>query len=92
MMRTATGTVWPSIMTTIGFEEDADLMAMHVGEFEEEAENVLQLLTVLRADARDRDATHAQDTAAELVIALEHLAHHLGELLPRLQKQLDIEP
>lgn len=91
-MRTATETVWPVVMTAIGFEEDADLMAMHVGEFEEEAENVLELLTVLRVDAREKDGTYAQGTAAELVIALEHLAHHLGELLPRLQKQLDIEP
>lgn len=91
-MKTATETTWPVIMTVLGFDEDADLMAMHVGEFEEEAENVLELLTVLRADARERDTTHAQDTTTELVIALEHLAHHLGELLPRLQKQLDIEP
>jgi hypothetical protein len=79
-------------MAAIGFEEDADLMAMHVGEFEEEAENVLELLTVLRADAREKDATYAQETAVELMIALEHLAHHLGEFLPRLQKQLDLEP
>lgn len=91
-MRTATETVWPAVMTAIGFEQDADLMAMHFAEFEVEAENVLELLTVLRSDARNNDPTSAQDTAAELVIALEHLAHHLNGLLPPLQTHLDLEP
>jgi hypothetical protein len=79
-------------MNAIGFERDADLMAMHFAEFEIEAENVLELLAVLRANSRASDSTSAQDTAAELVIALEHLAHHLGGLLPPLQKKLDLEP
>lgn len=90
-MRTATETVWPMVMTALGFEKDVDLIAMHFGEFEEEAENVLELLTVLRAGARQEDTTQAQDTAAELVIALEHLAHHLNELLPALRAKLDLE-
>lgn len=91
-MRTATETIWPLVMRTLEFEGNADLMAMHVGEFEEEAENVLQLLTIMRAAARQEDATAAQDTAAELVIALEHLAHHLNEFLPPLRAKLDLEP
>ena len=91
-MRTAIETVWPMVMKALDFDEDADLMAMHVGEFEEEAENVLQLLTVMRAAARQEDATGAQDAAAELVIALEHLAHHLNEFLPPLRAKLDLEP
>lgn len=90
-MRTITETIWPAVMTALGFENDADLMAMHFGEFETEAENVLELLTVLRAAARQEDDTHAQDAAAELVIALEHLAHHLNELLPALRVRLDLE-
>ena len=79
-------------MAALDFEDDADLMAMHFGEFEAEAENVLQLLTVMRAAARQQDAASAQDTAAELVIALEHLAHHLNGLLPPLRAKLDLEP
>ena len=90
-MRTATETVWPMVMRTLEFGENADLMAMHVGEFEEEAENVLQLLTLMRAAARQEDTIGAQDSAAELVIALEHLAHHLNELLPTLRTKMDLE-
>lgn len=91
-MKIATETVWPDVMAAMGFEKDADLMAMHFAEFETEAENVLELLTALRADARQTDASFVQDTAAELVVALEHLAHHLGQLLPPLQAGLGVEP
>jgi len=91
-MRTATEAVWPMVMSTLGFEDDAYLLAMHAGEFEQEAENVLQLLTVMRALARQEDSAGTQDTAAELVIALEHLAHHLNELLPALRARLELEP
>jgi hypothetical protein len=90
-MKTATETVWPLVMRALDFEDDADLMAMHFGEFEEEAENVLQLLTVMRAAARQEDAAGTQDAAAELVIALEHLSHHLNDLLPPLRARLDLE-
>ena len=90
-MRMATEAVWPMVMSALGFEDDAYLLAMHAGEFEAEAENVLQLLTVMRAAARQEDAESTQDAAAELVIALEHLAHHLNELLPALRAKLDLE-
>ena len=91
-MKTATETIWPMVMSVLGLDADADLMAMHFSEFEEEAENVLELLTVLRAAGRQEDVMGAQDTAAELVVALEHLAHHLNELLPPLRVKLDLEP
>ena len=55
-MKTATEAVWPMVMSALGFEDDAYIVAMHAGEFEEEAENVLQLLTVMRAAARQEDA------------------------------------
>jgi hypothetical protein len=90
-MRTATETIWPMVMKALDFEEDADVMAMHVGEFEAEAENVLQLLTVMRSVVRQGDEAGAQDVAAELVIALEHLAHHLNAFLPPLRAKLDLE-
>jgi hypothetical protein len=52
----------------------------------------LDLLTVLRTNGYHADAAGAQETAAELPIALEHLQSHIAELLPILQTQLDIEP
>lgn len=91
-MRTATETGWPMVMKALAFDEDAAMMELHVGEFEEEAENVLQLLTIMRAAARQEDPDSAQDAAAELVIALEHMAHHLNEFLPPLRAKLDLEP
>jgi hypothetical protein len=73
-------------------KDDSKLNAVHLQEIEGEAENVLELLTVLRTDTYRNDETAAQETAAELTIALEHLQHHIQELLPSLQKPLDLEP
>jgi hypothetical protein len=91
-MTTISETIWPAVVETVGFNTDNYILAMHLSEIEEEAENVLELLTVLRNDARHRDQNQAQETAAELTIALEHLEHHVRELLPRLQQHLEIEP
>ncbi len=91
-MTTLTESIWPAVVETIGFSQDQPLLAMHLSEIEEEAENVLELLTVLRSNAHHRDTVQAQDTAAELTIALEHLEHHVRELLPPLQGLLEIEP
>jgi hypothetical protein len=79
-------------LTTVGFTEKIDLLAMHLSEIEEEAGNVLDLLTALRAHTYRGDAAAGEEALAELTIALEHLAHHLNEALPNLQKQLEIEP
>lgn len=83
---------WLTVLRTVGLNENIDLLSMHLSELEEEAENVLDLLTVLRSNSYHSDHDSAQESAAELVIALEHLLHHIHELLPQLQKQLDIEP
>jgi hypothetical protein len=91
-MTSISESVWPAVVETVGFDRDNNLLAMHLSEIEEEAENVLELLTVLRNNAFHRDRVQAQDTAAELTIALEHLEHHVRELLPRLQEKLEIEP
>ena len=64
-MKTATETIWPLVMAALDFEDDADLMAMHFGEFEAEAENVLQLLTVMRAAARQQAREHGRKTGPE---------------------------
>lgn len=91
-MTTISESIWPSVAHTVGFETEQNLIAMHFSEIESEAENVLELLTVLRAHAYHHDQIEAQSTAAELTIALEHLAHHVGGLLPQLQALLEIEP
>lgn len=91
-MTTISETIWPAVVRTVGFDRDNSLLAMHFSEVEEEAENILELLTVLRNNARHEDQQQAQETAAELTIALEHLTHHVNELLPRLQEKLEIEP
>lgn len=91
-MTTIAESIWPLVAQTVGFETDTNLMAMHFSEIEGEAENVFELLAVLRNYAYHGDQAGAQETAAELTIALEHLYHHVGELLPRLQTQLEIEP
>ena len=85
-------TAWPSVAQTAGFEAESNVIAMPFSEIETEAENVLELLTVLRSNTHQGDRAEAQDTAAELTVALEHLHHHMGELLLRLQGLLEIEP
>ena len=91
-MCVTTQDIWYTVLKTLGLNENIDLFSMHLSEIEEEAENVLDLLTVLRSNAYHSDHDSAQESAAELVITLEHLLHHVHELLPQLQKQLDIEP
>jgi hypothetical protein len=84
--------IWPQVAQVIGFDADTNLLAMHFAEIEMETENVFELLTVLRNNAYHGDQLEAQETAAELTIVLEHLHHHVSELLPRLQEKLEIEP
>jgi len=92
MSSTATKEIWQAVCRLLGISEQPNLSVMHLQEIESEAENLLELLTVLRTDTYRSDAAAAQETAAELTIALEHLQHHIQELLPTLQKTLDLEP
>lgn len=91
METTITQDIWQEVSQLLNLSKQADLTSMHLQEIESEAENVLELLTVLRTDSYRADAGDAQETAAELTIALEHLQHHIQQLLPVLQKQLDLE-
>ncbi|MCP4418294.1 MAG: hypothetical protein GY805_16860 [Chloroflexi bacterium] len=92
MPNIATKDIWQEVCQLLGMKEQPSLSIMHIQEIESEAENVLELLTVLRTDSYRDDAAAAQETAAELTIALEHLQHHIQELLPTVQKTLDLEP
>lgn len=91
MNETTTKNIWQEVCQLLMLK-DTGLTAAHLQEIEEEAENVLDLLTVLRTDAYRTDADSAQETAAELTIALEHLQSHIQALLPILQNQLGLEP
>jgi hypothetical protein len=79
-------------LETAGFHDDRNIIGMHLGEIEAEAENVLDLFTVLRSHAHRDDVVATQETLAEMTIALEHLLSHIQSALPGLQKQLGIEP
>lgn len=92
METTITQDIWQEASQLLDLQEQSGLVAMHLQEIENEAKNVLELLTVLRTDSYRTDANSAQETAAELTMALEHLQHHILEVLPSLQKQLDIQP
>lgn len=88
----ATQNIWQGVCQLLGLADSPGLPALHFSEMETEAENVLDLLTVLRTHTYQADGDGAQETAAELVIALEHLQHHVQALLPQLQQQLHLEP
>lgn len=78
-------------LETIGIDDNITLLAMHLSEIEGEANNILDLLTSLRAHAYRKDVEAGQESLAELTIALEHLLHHAQEALPDLQRQLSLE-
>ncbi len=75
----------------VGLDEQPRMLGMHLSEIEEEAENLLDLLTIVRTHAHTGDAVAGQETLAELTVALDHLLHHAREALPLLQKELDLE-
>ena len=81
------------ILKTVGFDDDnISLLTMHFSEIEQEAEDILDLFTVLRSHAYRSDSEATQEALAELSITLEHSLHHIRESLPLIQQQLDIAP
>ena len=79
-------------LKTAGLGGEVALLAMHLSEIEEEAGQVLDLLTALRAHSHRGDVGATQESLAELSIALEHLVEHAGQALPEVQKRLEIDP
>ena len=80
-----------TVLTAVGLVMENGLLAMHLSEIEDEARNILEMLTVLRAHAWREDENAGQETLAELTISLEHLQSHLHHAIPILQKQLDLQ-
>jgi hypothetical protein len=80
-----------TVLIQVGLTEQPRMLGMHLAEIEAEADNLLDLLIVVRAHARTGDPEAGQETLAEVTVALEHLLHHGQEALPMLQRQLDDE-
>ena len=80
-----------AVLASVGLILDNGLLGMHLSEMEEEARNILELLTVLRAHAWREDENAGQETLAELTIVLEHLQGHVEHAVPVLQEQLALQ-
>ncbi|MCB0065475.1 MAG: hypothetical protein KDE19_25290 [Caldilineaceae bacterium] len=74
----------------VGIDSSTDLQSMHLGEIEEEALNVLELLTSLHVYARQQNEDAVETTLVDLTVALGHLSHHTNTVLPPLKRDLDI--
>ena len=81
-----------AVLINAGLQKDASLAAMHLSEIEEEAENVLDILTAVRSHVFRQDSEITQESLAELTIVLEHMLHHVQAVVPLLQEALDLEP
>ncbi|HRJ44500.1 MAG: hypothetical protein KJZ86_13285 [Caldilineaceae bacterium] len=80
-----------AVLTAVGLALENGLLGMHLSEIEEEAENILETLSVLRAYAWREDENAGQETLAELTISLEHLLGHVQHAVPILQEELDLQ-
>ncbi len=80
-----------AVLTAVGLAMKNGLLATHLSEIEDEARNILELLTTLRAHAWREDENAGQETLAELTISLEHLQGHVQHAIPILQEQLDLQ-
>ncbi len=69
----------------------ADLMAMHLAEIEEETANFLDQLTAFRVYARHQDPVVAQETLVEISLSLQHMAGHIQAATPILDHELGID-
>ena len=78
-------------MAKIGLDQEPAMLGMHLTEIEEEADNLLDLLILVRTHAHTGDPLAGELALVEFVTALEHLMHHAQDALPSLRKQLDIE-
>lgn len=78
------------MITQAGLSAQAELIAMHLAEIEEETANFLDQLIAFRAYARQGDSAAAQETMVEISLALQHIADHIQTVSPILDKSLGI--
>lgn len=79
------------LLTQAGLGPDSDLIAMHLTEIEEEADNYLDQFTTFRVLARLGEASAAQEVLVEISVSLQHLAHHAQAVTPMLDRALGVE-
>jgi hypothetical protein len=79
------------LLVSASMSNQADLMAMHLTEIEEEAANFLDYLTAFRAHARHQDSAAAQETMVEISLSLQHIADHIQAVTPILDRELGID-
>jgi len=79
------------LLQRIGLTAESNLIALHLTEIEEEADAILDRLTLFRAHARNNEAELAQESLVELAMTLSHLQNHVQTILPDLERVLDLE-
>jgi hypothetical protein len=79
------------LLNRAGLETEANLVAMHLTEIEEESANFLDQLTAFRAHARHEDAAAAQEALVEISLSLQHIADHIQAVTPILDEGLGID-
>jgi hypothetical protein len=79
------------LLDSAGMSDQANLVAMHLTEIEEEAVNFLDQLTAFRAHARHQDSAAAQETMVEISLSLQHIADHIQAVTPILDRELGID-
>ena len=79
------------LLVSAEMSDQANLVAMHLTEIEEEAVNLLDQLTAFRAHARHQDSAAAQETMVEISLSLQHIADHIQAVTPILDRELGID-
>ncbi len=79
------------LLVGVGLSNQADLVAMHLTEIEEEAGNFLDQLTAFRAHARHQDSAAAQEAMVEISLSLQHMADHIRATTLVLDHELGID-
>ncbi len=79
------------MLAQAGLPKQANLVAMHLTEIEEETVNFLDNLTAFRYCARHQNSIAAQEAMVEVSLALQHIADHIRAAVPILDGELEID-
>jgi hypothetical protein len=79
------------LLNSVGLMDDANLLAMHLDEIENEIAIFLDQLTAFRSYARYEEQQAAQEALVELSLSLRHLNDHAQAAIPLLDHALGID-
>jgi len=79
------------LLAQADLSDQAELIAMHLTEIEQETANFLDQLIAFRAHARQGDSAAAQESLVEISLALQHITDHIQTVTPLMDKELDID-